>query len=65
MNLVEPLLYSEDLDTKTADAADSTLSTLSTQILIEESQVRLDIDIYVTDRVKQTLKLKAWISVTF
>jgi hypothetical protein len=29
------------------------------QILIEESQVSSDINIYVTDRVKRTPKLKA------
>jgi hypothetical protein len=59
---VEPPSYSEDPDTKIADATDCAFHTLSTQILIEETQVRSDIDIFVTDRVKRTPKLKAWIS---
>jgi hypothetical protein len=59
---VEPPSYSKDPDTKTADAADSAFHTLTTQILIEETQVRSDIDIYVKNRVKRTPKLKEWIS---
>jgi hypothetical protein len=59
---VEHSPYSEDPDTKSADAADNAFHTLTTQILIEETRVRSDIDIYVKDRVNRTPKLKAWIS---
>jgi hypothetical protein len=64
MDPVEPLSFSEGPDTETANTADSAFHTLTTQILIAENQVRSDIDIYVTDQVKRTPKLKAWMSQT-
>jgi hypothetical protein len=57
---VEPP-FSEDPGTETpntADTVDDAFHTLTAQILIEESQVRSDINIYVADRVKQTRKLR-------
>jgi hypothetical protein len=56
---VKPPSYSNDPGTKAANATESGVHTLTAQILIEESQVSSDINIYVTDRVKRTPKLKA------